>query len=235
LVAGRWREQLALAAAAAVVGMMLTLGFRLQTAHGPTLQSQRWEQLAVMLAQVERERDDLRLEIAALREAIGEPVDEAGELIRLAQELRQLRLVSGFAAGSGPGLAVILDDSQRVGQGGENPNLFLLHDDDILRVVNELAAAGAEAISINGQRHIATTEIRCAGPAISINNTRVAPPIQIHAIGDPATLESSLRMRGGVLEILAAIGIQVRMERSDLLEVPAFAGQMATRFLRAAR
>lgn len=221
-------EQIALTGAAVVLGVMLALGFRLQRDYGITLQDRRWDQLAVLLAQAERERDDLRSEVTTLRAQLGETgtTPEQGTL------LKQIQLVAGFAPGTGPGIQVTLDDSQRASQGGENPNLFLLHDDDILRVVNELTAAGAEAIAINGQRNIATTEIRCAGPVISVNNTRVAPPIQIVAIGDPATLESALRMRGGVLEILTAIGIQVQIQRSEGLRVPAYGGGVTARYLR---
>lgn len=219
---------------AAILGLMLALGFRMQTAFGPTLQNRRWDELAVMLRLCEEERDALRDEVVALRAAIAE-IGGGEQLDVLAQELRQARLFSGLAAGVGPGVRVTLDDSSRPQQGGEDPNLFLLHDDDILRVVNELAAAGAEAIVINGQRRVATTEIRCAGPAISVNNTRVAPPIRILAVGDPQTLESALRMRGGVLEILTVIGIQVQIEQLGSLEIPAFAGTTRLRHLQAAR
>ena len=227
--------QISLAAAAAILGLMLALGFRLQTAYGPTLQSRRWEQLAVLLAQSERERDALRAEVTSLRTALAEAGGESAQNEALAAELRQVRLVSGLAPGVGPGLRVIMDDSQRASQDGEDPNLFLLHDDDILRVVNELAAAGAEAIAINGQRHIATTEIRCAGPVISVNNTRLAPPIRIAAVGEPATLEAALRLRGGVIEIRAALGIQVDIEQLAEVTVPAYQGTISPRYLREAR
>jgi uncharacterized protein YlxW (UPF0749 family) len=217
---------------AAVLGLMLSLGFRFQRALPSTLQNRRWDELAVLLQQCEKERDSLRAEVVTLRAAVAAAGQGSEQARVLSEELKNLRLVSGFGPGAGPGLQVTLDDSQRSSQ-GEDPNLFLLHDDDVLRVVNELAAAGAEAISINGQRHIATTEIRCAGPAISINNTRVAPPIRVVAVGDPATLESSLRMRGGVLEILTALGIQVNMEQLQTVEVPAFTGTLRLRYLRA--
>ncbi|MBQ1470415.1 MAG: DUF881 domain-containing protein, partial [Schwartzia sp.] len=98
------------------------------------------------------------------------------------------------------------------------------HDDDLLRVVNELRAAGAEVISINGQRIIATSEIRCAGPTLSVNNVRSAPPYEIHAIGDAATLENALKMRGGVMETLAVWGIQLEIQASENVEVPAYKG-----------
>jgi len=226
-------NQAAMVLVAAVLGLMLSLGIRFQRTLPPTLQNRRWDELAVLLGQCEAERDALRLEVGSLRAALAEAGQSTEEARVVSEELRQLRLVSGFAPGGGPGVRVTLNDSQRTGQAGEDPNLFLLHDDDVLRVVNELAAAGAEAISINGQRHIATTEIRCAGPAISVNNTRVTPPIQIMAVGDPATLESALRMRGGVLEILTALGIQVKIEQLASLEVPAFTGNLRLRYLQA--
>ena len=50
----------------------------------------------------------------------------------------------------------------------ENPNLYIIHDDDLLRVINELRAAGAEGIAINGERIVAMSEIRCAGPTLSV-------------------------------------------------------------------
>ena len=52
------------------------------------------------------------------------------------------------------------------------------------------AQSGAEAISINGQRIVARTEIRCVGPVITVNGTRIAPPIKIQAIDDPNVLRA---------------------------------------------
>ena len=107
---------------------------------------------------------------------------------------------------------------------GENPNLYVIHDDDILRVINELRAAGAEAISINGQRLVGTSEIRCAGPTLSVNNVRSAAPFEIHAIGDKTTLENALKMRGGVVETLKVWGIQLEITASDAVYVPPYKG-----------
>ena len=93
-----------------------------------------------------------------------------------------------------------------------------------ITVFNELRAAGAEVISINGQRLIATSEIRCAGPTLSVNNVRSAPPYEIRAIGDAATMENALKMRGGVVETLSVWGIQLEIQRSENVEVPAYKG-----------
>ncbi|MBO4400385.1 MAG: DUF881 domain-containing protein [Selenomonadaceae bacterium] len=136
----------------------------------------------------------------------------------------ELKLQAGLLPLEGQGVIVTLDDSTRKVRAEENPNLYVIHDDDILRVINELRAAGAEAISINGQRLIATSEIRCAGPTLSVNNVRSAPPYEISAIGDKKSLENSIKMRGGVEETLKVWGIRLEIESSDEVYIPAYSG-----------
>ena len=109
---------------------------------------------------------------------------------------------------------------------GENPNLYVIHDDDLLRVINELRAAGAEAISVNGQRLTGISEIRCAGPTLSVNNVRSSAPFEIRAIGDKKSLESALRMRGGVAETLGVWGIQIDIKTSDNVYIPPYRGSI---------
>lgn len=125
---------------------------------------------------------------------------------------------------TGEGVIIIMNDSSTVAKPGENPNAYVIHDDDILRVINELRAAGAEAISINGQRLTATSEIRCAGPTLSVNNVRSAAPYEICAIGDKKTLANAIKMRGGVEETLKVWGIKLDIKTSDEIFVPAYTG-----------
>lgn len=122
----------------------------------------------------------------------------------------------------GEGIILTLDDSTRETNYNEDPNLYLIHDDDILRVINELRAAGAEAISINGQRLTATSEIRCAGPTLSVNNVRSSAPFVISAIGEKKSLENSIMMRGGVHDTLQVWGIQIQIETSDNVYIPPY-------------
>ena len=129
---------------------------------------------------------------------------------------------AGVLAMQGTGVSITIDDSKKQSKTGENLNLYLIHDDDILKVINELRAAGAEGISINDQRLIATSEIRCAGPTLSVNNTRYSPPYEIKAIGDSQTLENALKMRGGVVETLQFWGIQITIKKEDNVILPAY-------------
>jgi uncharacterized protein YlxW (UPF0749 family) len=221
-------RQAPIAVAALVLGLMLALQLRTHRAVD-NIDMARSQELATILRMTEKERNALREEVADLRNKLAAALEGNKALSTIQGELDKARLLAGLVAVSGPGISLVLDDSKLVKQKGDDPNVFLLHDDDILKVVNEIAAAGAEAMAINGQRVIATTEIRCAGPTISVNNTRVAPPIQILAIGDPVIMESSLKMRGGVLETLSVWGIEARLRREAEVTIPAYKGVLQFR------
>jgi uncharacterized protein YlxW (UPF0749 family) len=131
-------------------------------------------------------------------------------------------MISGMTPLEGPGVIITIDDSAKKAKMENDPNLYLVHDEDILKVVNELRAAGAEALSINGQRLTANSEIRCAGPTISVNNVRSAPPFEIRAIGDKDNLVNSINMRGGVADSLKVWGINLTIQPLDNVWIPAY-------------
>lgn len=217
--------QLAVAVVCVVLGIMLALQFRVQQDIRQSLPLQRSEEMTKMIKDLETERDKLRSELADLRNSLAN-ASSAGSR----DELIRARVQAGLTDMVGPGIVLTMDDSKKPKNPNQDPNLFLIHDDDVLKVVNELKAAGAEAVSINGQRLVATTEIRCAGPTISINHTLTAPPLEIRAIGDPVTLENALRMRGGVIEDLSLWGIEISLRREQQVQVPAYNGSMQFNF-----
>ena len=136
----------------------------------------------------------------------------------------ELKLQACLLPLEGTGIIIKMDDSTKEAKSGEDQNLYLIHDDDILKVINELRAAGAEAISVNGQRLIDKSEIRCAGPTLSVNNVRSSAPFEINAIGEKNTLENAIKMRGGVAETLKVWGIQLEVETSDDVYIPPYKG-----------
>lgn len=136
----------------------------------------------------------------------------------------ELKLKACLLPLEGTGIIIKMDDSSKEAKKGEDKNLYLIHDDDILRVINELRAAGAEAISINGQRLVDISEIRCAGPTLSVNNVRSSAPFEIHAIGEKNALENAIKMRGGVADTLKVWGIQIDFETSDSVYIPPYKG-----------
>lgn len=218
-----------------ILGMMLVAQFRSVQINGAAATSlQRIQELSTELKNVIDERELLKKEVVDLRGRLTEYENSASKASGLTdamkKELEKARMTAGLLAGTGPGVVIILDDSNIPKQTGEDPNLFLIHDEDLLKVVNELFAAGAEAVSINGQRMIASSEIRCVGPTIIVNSVRLAPPFVVQAIGDPDTLESSMRMRGGVIESLQVFGIQVSIKKQDNIDMPAYNGPIQFKY-----
>ena len=85
-----------------------------------------------------------------------------------------------------------------------------------------MAAAGAEAFSVNGQRIVSTSAIRCVGPVIQINGVNIAAPFTISAIGEPDTLVGALNLRGGIMSDIKEAKIDVTVEKHDEVIIPAY-------------
>lgn len=148
----------------------------------------------------------------------------------LYEQLVQANLVAGLTDVSGQGVVVTMKDSEDANIYNLNENNFIIHDEDILRVINELRAAGAEAISINGERILATSEIICAGSTVSVNNRKYSAPYSIKAIGNSSELYGALTMRQGVVEILSKWGIEVEVTEHENLTIEAFDGIIINKF-----
>ena len=205
-----------------ILGLTLTAQFRTQAGIKGDIPTKRLEEMTNLLKQAESERDALHVQVQDLTVQINELLSAKSPTARLQEELKQAQMAAGRTPLQGSGIIITLNDSTQTVQPGQDPNLFLIHDDDLLKLINELKAAGAEAIVINEQRVVNSTEIRCAGPTISVNNTRIAPPYVLQAIGSPEILESSLNMPGGIMETFQFWGIQAQIQKADNLLLPAY-------------
>lgn len=204
---------------------MVAVQFRLSREIERTVPIQRVQKLTAEVKAARKERDELQMRVATLRNELDAVTAQTG-LKPLKERLVQYRIESGLIPVSGPGIEVTLNDSNTVLQPGQNPNLYVLHDEDVLRVLNELRAAGAEVMAINGERLLSTSEVRCIGPTILINKAkRLAAPFVITAIGDPDTMTNALKMRAGVIDTLQEFwGIQVSIRKLSQVTVPAYKG-----------
>jgi uncharacterized protein YlxW (UPF0749 family) len=140
---------------------------------------------------VERSREEAR----ELQEDIDDLAASApgGSLDALLKRVARLQEVSGLTASRGPGVRVSLTDAPRsVDVPGLDPNVLVVHQQDIQAFVNALWAGGAEAVSLQGQRLISTTGIKCVGNTVVLDGVPYSPPYVIEAIGEPARLSSAL-------------------------------------------
>ncbi|MGB5824275.1 MAG: DUF881 domain-containing protein [Proteocatella sp.] len=124
---------------------------------------------------------------------------------------------------AGSGVVVEIRDSDKPIRPGENPNDFLVHDQDILRIVNDLKISGAEAISINGQRYMGFSEIKCSGATVTVNGKTYGQPFIIKAIGNPTDLEAAIKSIDSYSYILNNIyGIKINVKTPDKVEIPKY-------------
>lgn len=126
--------------------------------------------------------------------------------------LKKARIFAGLETVKGAGLVVTLD----------NYATIKVQDYDILNIVNELRASGAQAISVNDERIVAMTEIREAGKYVMINGKQFKAPFVIKAIADPDNLEHSLTMIGGVVELLKEDLLNVTLKKEDEIIIKKF-------------
>jgi uncharacterized protein YlxW (UPF0749 family) len=216
------------------LGVLLAMQFKLTTEINKTEPVQRTQLVANQVTGLKNDRELLQGEVNLLRSSLDE-ISAGPDDAELKEQLDRARILAGVTELRGPGVEVTLNDSNITLKPGENPNLYVLHDEDVLRVLNEIRAAGAEALSLNGERILASTEVRCIGPTIVLNkDKRLAPPFVITAIGDPNTLESSIKMKGGVAEILQFWGIQVGVKKMNQVTVPAYSGGVKFDYAKAA-
>jgi uncharacterized protein YlxW (UPF0749 family) len=129
---------------------------------------------------------------------------------------------AGLTDVKGPGIIVSLSDS--IVQ-SDDPMNSIIHDTDILKILNEIKKAGAQAISINDNRIISTSEIVCTGPTIRVNGYRYTNPFIIKAIGEKEKLYNLLE-ESVVIAILRQFNIDVKIEKKDNIEVYKYSGDL---------
>ena len=145
-------------------------------------------------------------------------------------QIQEGKKILGMTDVTGPGVIITLSDSKKDANSVLNTNELLVHDGDVLSVINELKNAGAEAISINDQRIVPTTSISCGGNIIEINGEKVGAPFVIKAIGLPEQL-SALDRPGGYLDILRDHSIGAELKQTNSTTIPKYTGVISYKYV----
>lgn len=114
----------------------------------------------------------------------------------------------------------------------DNISNYLIHDSDLLTLVNELKNAGAEAIAINDERITNQSSITCDGNVILINGNKVSSPFMIRAIGSQEALLGAIKRPGGFLEELDEFGLVSSVKKQSKIKIGKFNGIIDYKFIR---
>jgi uncharacterized protein YlxW (UPF0749 family) len=215
-----------------ILGIMLALALR-TTAHIrraglPDRISGDLQKLQDRNADLETTRDTLREEIGTARLTASDGEKAA---TNLREQLQQYRAMAGYAAVQGPGLVITLRDSPiRLPGTEELARAYLLEPAvDLRGVVNELWAAGAEALAVAGadrkyERFVVSTSVQALDRSALVNGRHLAPPFYIRVIGNPKELKAALEMPEGIVKIRGLDELRmIVLKETKQLELPAFA------------
>lgn len=162
---------------------------------------------------------------------------EEGVINNLKSELEMNKRILGIDEVQGSGVIITLNDASTSFQGEvEDDDSFqwakIVHNTDVLAVVNYLRDSGTEAISINGQRIMTNSEFYCWGPFLKINGVNIGAPFYISAIGNGDNIKKYLYSDDGYLTFLKYRGVFVEFEKEDNVKIPAYIGNPNTQFMK---
>jgi uncharacterized protein YlxW (UPF0749 family) len=221
---------------AAAAGLLLVTSAI--TARGTDLRASRTLQVSQLIAGEQRTVAALTREENDLRQRISAATALAGVGDRRVRDLRaaadRLAAAAGLTPVSGPAVTVALDDVPRAGQqhdlaAGARPDDLVIHQQDVQGVVNALWSGGAEAMTIMGERVIATTAVRCVGNTLLLHGRVFSPPFTVTAVGDLGRLRRALDADPAVQvfqQYVAVYGLRYSMTTSQRATLPAYGGPL---------
>ena len=190
------------------------------------------------LVQVEIDRlEEVEAEVNALQSEVDRLTD--AQTADLPQRDPVEAELEAFAAGrvavSGPGLTVRLTDASASAPQPDwvTNDMLVVHQQDLQAVINALWAGGAEAMSLQGERVVATSAFRCVGNVLLLHDRAFSPPFVVRAIGDTDAMREALRESPGVdryLEYVKAVGLGWSVTPEEELELAEYGGPFELEF-----
>ncbi|MGW4890448.1 DUF881 domain-containing protein [Streptomyces murinus] len=219
LVKGLWpprltRPQLIVALLLFGLGFGLAVQVASNSDTDSALRGARQEDLVRILDELDsrtQRLEDERQGLEKQRSELQSSSDQAAEARKqTAEKERQLGILAGTVAAQGPGITMTIEDTKGTVQ-----------SDMLLDTIQELRAAGAEAIQVNGVRVVANTYFADAGKSVSVDGNKINAPYRFKVIGKPQDLEPALNIPGGVVQTLEKEQATVSVAQSGKIVVDA--------------
>ncbi|MGW7258040.1 DUF881 domain-containing protein [Streptomyces sp. NPDC054834] len=219
LVQGLWpprvtRAQLIVAVLLFGLGFGLAVQVASNSDSDSALRGARQEDLVRILDELDDRTQRLEDEKQGLdkqRQELQSSSDQAAEARKqTAEKEKQLGILAGTVAAEGPGITMTIDDTKGT-----------VKADMLLDAIQELRAAGAEAIQVNGVRVVAGTYLTDSGKSVSVDGNKINAPYRFKVIGKPQDLEPALNIPGGVVQTLEKEQATATVERSTKIVVDA--------------
>jgi uncharacterized protein YlxW (UPF0749 family) len=203
------------------------------SSEGTDLRPGRFTDLASMVQYDASRTDALKQRVSDLQQQVTDLSGSVGnkQVQQVNRRADGMKGAAGLVPVAGPGVTVTLSDAPSTSANAhqENPLLLIVHQQDIQAVVNAMWRGGAQAVTIQGQRVVSTTGIRCIGNAVQLQGVPYSQPYVISAVGDPATLSDAIA-RDPYLQVYRedandpTVGVGWDEQVEDHLVAPAYDG-----------
>ena len=190
----------------------------------------RETELKELLASYKEKYDEVNEQLEDTRNKIEEyrrnDKSEIDKMKLLEEEIKQADMLLGNTDVMGEGIVITMENNIRY----DEEESAIITNIDLIDLINELKRAGAEAISINGERIIATSDIFSVDNLMLINGQRTNSPYEIKAIGDKKYLESALNIKGGYIDEKTSINYIINMRVEDNVLINKYEGTMTLNY-----
>ncbi len=199
-----------------VLGILISLQLKTINMENDGLTtSKKGEQLLLELKSLKKESDNLKEQINTIKEDIDKYRQNNGD-DALKSEIKNYEVLAGYTDVNGSGIEIKLINNE------ENDSIIYNYD-LILSMINKLNSAQASAISINEERIVLDSYLNLKEDSLYINNTKIKEPIIIKAIGDKETLESTLKIKYGIVwEMEKYYNYKVEIEGKDNINIAGY-------------
>lgn len=225
------RSQIYIALVCMVLGIMVAVEYNASKYYKASLVPSSIEELNQQLTQTTREKEQAEKKVAILNQRLEKKRSSNQQMAVMQKHLQAMKMAGGLYPCQGPGVCLTVADN---GFQSKNSSGSYAEALELLGLVNELKASGAEAIAVNDQRITAMSEINWTGTIIVINKIQIRSPYSITAIGDPDNLESGMRLKGGYLDT-QQYAQQVSLKKLDQIIIPAYNGPTRMNFSQPAK
>lgn len=199
------------------VGFLLPGQARVVREMKQTYQNQDPKDLIRVIKDLQQRKQDLLIEEADVSQKVMQYIrasdDTAAQVSQLQREATVLRQRAGTVALEGPGVRITIREQSS----GASPSM--LADEDLLLLLNDLWASGAEVVSLNGTRLTDSSSVYRAGLNVRVGARVTQMPLVIEAIGDAENMSKGLQIPGGVLDLLNLRRIGAIVQKVNLLRI----------------
>lgn len=225
-------SKILMALVCAALGIMVS--YQLKSSLTTTTETPSSSDLVKQVATLKAKNEELTNKVSEYEDKINEYEESAASESKVVENLKNdldnAKKLAGLTDVEGPGIEITLTPLTDV----LTNETVSIRSTDLLDVINELNSAGAEAISINGERFTSRTQIREAGYVLKINDAAFSPtePFTIKAIGNADTLSGALKLPQGVKDTLAKYSIDMKITGSDNITIPKYSKSLTYEFIK---